>query len=117
MAFQDVLGSSYDYQKTELGIQKRFWFSAFGYVDILAKAGKVWTKAPYPLLILPNANLSYLVQPESYTNMNAMEFIKRLLGYHKTPPVLVDACLFELNCVIMQVVPKHGRRVGNTDLF
>ncbi len=75
MAFQDVLGSSYDYQKTELGIQKRFWFSAFGYVDILAKAGKVWTKAPYPLLILPNANLSYLVQPESYTNMNAMEFI------------------------------------------
>ena len=50
-------------------------FSAFGYVDILAKAGKVWTKAPYPLLILPNANLSYLVQPESYTNMNAMEFI------------------------------------------
>ena len=75
MAFQNVLGSTYDYQKTEFGIQKRFWFSAFGYVDILAKAGKVWTKAPYPLLILPNANLSYLVQPESYTNMNAMEFI------------------------------------------
>ena len=75
MAFQNVLGSSYNYQKTEFGIQKRFWFSAFGYVDILAKAGKVWTKAPYPLLILPNANLSYLVQPESYTNMNAMEFI------------------------------------------
>ena len=75
MAFQNVLGSTYDYQKTEFGIQKRFWFSAFGYLDILAKAGKVWTKAPYPLLILPNANLSYLVQPESYTNMNAMEFI------------------------------------------
>ena len=75
MAFQDVLGSSYDYQKTEIGIQKRFWFSAFGYVDILAKAGKVWTKAPYPLLILPNANLSYLLQQESYTHMNAMEFI------------------------------------------
>ena len=75
MAFKDILGSSYDYQKTEFGIQKRFWFSAFGYVDILAKAGKVWTKVPYPLLILPNANLSYLVQPESYTNMNAMEFI------------------------------------------
>lgn len=27
------------------------------------------------LLILPNANLSYTIQPESYTNMNAMEFI------------------------------------------
>lgn len=75
MAFKDVLGSSYNYQKTEFGIQKRFWFSAYGYVDILAKAGKVWTQVPYPLLILPNANLSYLVQPESYTNMNALEFI------------------------------------------
>ena len=75
MAFKNFLGSSYDYQKTEFGIQKRFWFSAFGYVDILAKAGKVWTKAPYTLLLLPNANLSYLVQPESYTNMNAVEFI------------------------------------------
>ena len=75
MAFKDALGSSYNYQKTEFGIQKRFWFSAYGYVDILAKAGKVWTQVPYPLLILPNANLSYLVQPESYTNMNAVEFI------------------------------------------
>lgn len=30
---------------------------------------------PYPLLILPNANLSYTIQPETYTNLNALEFI------------------------------------------
>jgi hypothetical protein len=41
-----------------------------------------------------------------------MEFLKRVLGFHKTPPVLVDAALFELNCIICQVVPKYGRRVG-----
>ncbi|RHJ87686.1 DUF5686 and carboxypeptidase-like regulatory domain-containing protein [Parabacteroides sp. AM08-6] len=75
MAKKDLLGSSYDYQRTDIGIQKRFWFSAFGYIDIITKAGKVWNKVPYPLLILPNANLSYTIQPESYTNMNAMEFI------------------------------------------
>ena len=75
MAAKDFLGSSYNYQRTDIGIQKRFWFSAFGYVDLITKAGKVWTKVPYPLLILPNANLSYTIQPESYTNMNAMEFI------------------------------------------
>lgn len=74
-AKKDVLGSSYNYNRTDVGIQKRFWFSAFGYLDIIAKAGKVWDKVPYPLLILPNANLSYTVQPESYTCMNAMEFI------------------------------------------
>lgn len=75
MAKKDLLGSSYDYHRTDIGIQKRFWFSAFGYIDLITKAGKVWNKVPYPLLILPNANLSYTIQPESYTNMNAMEFI------------------------------------------
>lgn len=75
MAKKDLLGSAYDYHRTDIGIQKRLWFSAFGYMDIITKAGKVWTKVPYPLLILPNANLSYTIQPEAYTNMNAMEFI------------------------------------------
>ena len=74
-ARKGVLGADYTYNRTDLGIQKRFWFSAFGYLDIIGKAGKVWDKVPYPLLILPNANLSYTIQPESYTNMNAMEFI------------------------------------------
>jgi hypothetical protein len=75
IAGKGVLGSDYTYNRTDLAIQKRFWFSAFGYVDIIGKVGKVWNKVPYPLLILPNANLSYTIQPESYTNMNAIEFI------------------------------------------
>ena len=75
MGWKGILGSSYNYQRTDIGLQKRLWFSAFGYTDIILKAGKVWTKVPYPLLILPNANLSYTIQPEAYTNMNAMEFI------------------------------------------
>ena len=75
MAKKGLLGSDYNYQRTDIGIQKRFWFSAFGYVDLITKAGKVWTKVPYPLLILPNANLTYTIQPEAYTNMNAIEFI------------------------------------------
>ncbi len=74
-AQKGFLGSDFTYNRTDVGIQKRFWFSAFGYIDIIGKAGKVWDKVPYPLLILPNANLSYTIQPESYTNMNAMEFI------------------------------------------
>lgn len=75
MAKKGFLGSSYDYQRTEFGLQKRFWFSAFGYLDAIVKAGKVWNEVPYPLLILPNANLTYTIQPETYTNMNALEFI------------------------------------------
>ncbi len=75
MAQKDWLGSSYTYHRTDIGAQKRFWFSAFGYINLIVKAGKVWTKVPYPLLILPNANLTYTIQPENYTNMNALEFI------------------------------------------
>ena len=69
------LGSDYTVNKTEAGVQKRFWFSAFGYTDIIVKAAKIWSKVPYPELLIPNANLSYTVQPESFALMNAMEFV------------------------------------------
>lgn len=68
------LGSAYEVNKTEIGVQKRFWFSAWGYTDVIVKAAKIWSKVAYPDLLIPNANLSYTIQPESYTLMNAMEF-------------------------------------------
>jgi len=75
LATKGLLGGDYTYHYTEAGFQKRFWFSAFGYTDVILKAGKVWNKVPFPLLIIPNANLSYTIQPESYSLMNAMEFM------------------------------------------
>lgn len=74
-AFKGLLNSDYDYSHSEIGFQQRFWFSAYGNATVILKAGKVWTKAPFPLLISPNANLSYTIQYESYPMMNAMEFI------------------------------------------
>ena len=41
-----------------------------------------------------------------------MEIIKRVLGFHKTPPVLVEACLYELECVVHDVSPPKGMRVS-----
>jgi hypothetical protein len=75
LAVKGVLGSDYDYCFTELGFQKRFWFSAYGNANVILNAGKVWTKNPFPILIIPNANLSYTIQYESYPMMNALEFI------------------------------------------
>lgn len=69
-----MLGSHYNYHHTEAKFEKRFWFSAFGYTECDIKAGKVWNKVPFPLLIMPNANLSYTIQDGSYSLMNAMEF-------------------------------------------
>lgn len=70
-----LFNSRHTINKTELSLQKRFWFSAFGYTDIILKGGKIWSQVSYPDLLLPNANLSYTIQPESYSLMNAMEFV------------------------------------------
>ncbi|MEG1616601.1 MAG: DUF5686 family protein [Bacteroidales bacterium] len=75
IARKGFLGSDYNYNRTEVGFEKRFWFSAFGYLDTYVRAGKIWDEVPFPMLAIPNANLSYTIQPESYALMNAVEFI------------------------------------------
>lgn len=69
-----LFGSDFCTNKTEFSAQKRFWFSTFGYTDILVKAAKIWSQVQYPALTWANANLSYTVQPESFALMNPMEF-------------------------------------------
>lgn len=75
VARKGLMGTDYNYNRTDFGFQKRFWFSAYGYTDIILKGGKIWDKVPFPLLMIPNANLSYTIQYESYALMNAMEFL------------------------------------------
>ena len=75
VALKDVLGSRFTCHHTEASARKRFWLSSFGYIDAVAKGGHVWNDVPYPLLIIPNANLSYTLQKESFALMNPMEFV------------------------------------------
>lgn len=75
MARKGILGTDHDYNRTEIGLRKRFWLSPFGYVDIYGQAGQVWDRVPYPMLMIPNANLSYSIEAESFPLMDPMEFI------------------------------------------
>ena len=68
-------GSKYTINKTEVSFQKRFWLSAFGYVDAMLKGGHVWSTTPYTALLIPNANLSYTIQPECFNLLSPMEFV------------------------------------------
>ncbi|MEE0979036.1 MAG: DUF5686 family protein [Muribaculaceae bacterium] len=68
-------GNSFSVNKTEISAQKRFWFSTFGYTDIIVKGGHLWGGTPFPQLFTPNANLSYTIQPESFALLNPMEFV------------------------------------------
>lgn len=70
-----VLGGDYNYNFTEASIYKRLWLNSWGKIDILAKGGIQWDKVPYPLLIMPAANLSYIVNDETFNLINNMEFL------------------------------------------
>ncbi|MDE5800769.1 MAG: carboxypeptidase-like regulatory domain-containing protein, partial [Paramuribaculum sp.] len=72
---KNFLGNNFEVNITELSLSKRFWLSAFGYVDAIVKGGHVWSRSPYPNLLVPNANLSYTIQPESFALLNPMEFV------------------------------------------
>lgn len=70
-----VLGGEYNFNLTEASVWKRFWLSSWGKVDMTFKGGIQWNKVPFPLLILPEANLSYITQRETFNLINNMEFL------------------------------------------
>jgi len=84
-ARKGILGADHTYNRTELGVRKQFWLSPFGYLNFYGQAGQVWNKAPYPLLHIPNANLSYSIETETFSLMDPMEFINdRFVSWEST---------------------------------
>lgn len=70
-----VLGGDYNYNFTEASVYKRFWLNSWGKLDVTFKGGIQWNKVPFPLLIMPAANLSYIVEDETFNMINNMEFL------------------------------------------
>ena len=76
IGFKGVLGGEYNFNRTEASIWKRLWLpSSWGKVDFSVKGGIEWNTVPFPLLILPEANLSYITQRETFCLINNMEFL------------------------------------------
>ena len=75
MGFDGILGGEYNYHYTEAHIYKRFWLSSWGKLDLGIKGGIQWSQVPYPLLIQPAANQSYIIAPETFNCINTMEFL------------------------------------------
>ncbi len=71
-----LYGSTYDYQKLSLNIDKRFLLSPLGYTEANFEAGATFGKnLPFPLLDIMRANQTYTFQQWSYNMMNFMEFV------------------------------------------
>lgn len=73
--FKGVFSGDYNFNLTEASIWKRFWLSSLGKADVTLKVGAQWDKVPFPLLIMPAANLSYITQKETFNLINNMEFL------------------------------------------
>lgn len=75
LGLKGILGSDYTYNMTEISLYKRWWLSSWGNIDTSIKGGIQWNKVPFPLLIMPAANLSYIIQNETFNLINNMEFL------------------------------------------
>ncbi len=74
--FKGFMHSDYKSNLTQIGIWNRFWLSSWGKLDMNLEAGAQWNTVPFPLLIVPAANLSYISQnDETFSMMRNMEFL------------------------------------------
>ncbi len=75
MGVKGLLGGDYRYNYTEATIYKRFWLNSWGRLNCRMKAAVQWNQVPFPLLIMPENNLSYIAQDYTFSLINNMEFL------------------------------------------
>lgn len=72
---EGLWGGDYTSNVTELNIYKRLWMPhAWGKIDLNLRAGVQWNKVPYPMLLMPPANQSYIIQQNTFEMINSLEF-------------------------------------------
>lgn len=76
-AIPHFCGGEYLSNMSEFSVLHRLWLKSFGYADIFVKGSIQWNKVPFPLLIMPKTNLSWIAQHNAHTFMlmDDMEFL------------------------------------------
>ena len=98
MGFKGTLGGQYRYNFTEGEIYKRLWMPMnWGKIDTRIKLGAQWNRVPYPLLIMPVANLGYILEDQTFNLINNMEFLN-----DRYMSVMID---WDLNGKIFNRIP------------
>ena len=76
VGYDRLLGGQYNYNYTELEWFRRTWLPmSWGKVDTRLRIGQQWSQVPWPLLPMPQTNLSYIVTPMLFNMINNMEFL------------------------------------------
>lgn len=71
---KNLFGSRFTYFKSDVAVDKRLWLSAFGFLDMNIAAGKIWSQVPFINLCWQKADLSYVMNPQSFSLLDPMEF-------------------------------------------
>ena len=131
--FKGVLGGDYDFNLTEISLRKRWWFGSWGKLDVTLRGGAQWNKVPFPMLNLPQANLSYIHQynTQTYALVNNMEFLNDRYGsihieydlngklFNRIPLIkkLKWREMFKVNALYGKLTDKNNPYKGGKDLF
>ncbi len=75
MGLRGFMGGEYAYHLSEASFSKRFWMRSWGKIDAEFKVGAQWSRVPFPLLIMPAANTSYIMQNGTFNLIDNMEFL------------------------------------------
>ena len=71
-----LLGGDHTFHLTEATAYKRFWLGhGWGKLECRLKAAAQWNQVPGLLLIMPEANLSYIMSDNMFELVNNMEFL------------------------------------------
>lgn len=70
-----VCGAEYHYNLSEITFYKRVWLYSYGRIDLNLNMGAQWNRVPFPLLVMPVANNSYIITRGMFSMINNMEFI------------------------------------------
>ena len=68
-------GDGFIYNRTEFLFDKRFWFSAFGHLDLRIQTGMIWQKTPFTHLYIPQSSTSIFLANRAFNQMKPMEFL------------------------------------------
>jgi len=76
VGLKGVLGGDHSFHVSEAIVYKRFWLgSGWGKVDCRLRGAVQWNSVPYMLLLMPEANLSYVLSDNTFSLINNMEFL------------------------------------------
>ncbi len=77
MGIKGLLGGDYKLNLTQLRLYKRQWMGSWGKIDMHLNAGAEWNKVPFPLLVMPPVNVTYIYDDasETFSLMRNMEFL------------------------------------------